>query len=100
MLEGSDLKLQVEPQHYQDWFEYQRLARWISYWHQVGLVLRTRAATCLEIGVGTGAVRDALRRQGVSVTTVDMDEALGVDRVGDVRTLPCADDEFDAVLCA
>lgn len=99
-MESSHLRPQVEVQHYQDWFRYQRLARWISYWHQIALCLSTRAETCLEIGVGTGVVRDALRKQGVSVTTVDVDEALGVDRVGDVRALPCSDYEFDAVLCA
>lgn len=93
-------EIQVARAHYDDWLTYHRKARWISYWHQITEVLATRAATCLEIGIGAGFVRDALVKQGVAVTTVDIDQELGVDRVGDVRNLPCKDGEFDAVLCS
>lgn len=92
-------EIQVPPQHY-DWNTYNIKGRWVSYWHQVTEVLASSATSVLEIGTGTGVVRDTLRGLGVAVTVVDIDEALGVDRVGDVRALPAAADEFDAVLCS
>ena len=91
--------VQVPPSHY-DWLPYNKKARWASYWHQITEMLATGASTCLEIGTGSGIVRDVLVKQGVKVVTVDIDEALGVDRVGDVRQLPADDREFDAVLCS
>jgi SAM-dependent methyltransferase len=91
-------EIQVPPSHY-DWATYDVKPRWNSYWHQIDEVLKSGARSCLEIGTGSGVVRDVLRRMGVAVTVVDIDDALGVDRVGDVRSLPAADGEFDAVLC-
>jgi hypothetical protein len=93
-------EIQVATTHYDDWLQYHRKARWVSYWHQITEVLAVKPATCLEIGIGAGFVRDALTKQGLKVTTVDIDEGLGVDRVGDVRNLPCEDGEFDVVLCS
>jgi hypothetical protein len=90
---------QVEPDHYA-WGTYEYKGRWISYWHQVNEVIAAGATSCVEIGPGTGTVRRTLEAQGVAMTTVDIDGRLGVDRVGDVCELPCADGEFDAVLCA
>jgi Methyltransferase domain len=91
--------IQVEPDHY-DWASYILKGRWVSFWHQVQEVRATGAATCVEIGVGPGIVRQALAGAGVAVTCVDIDPGLGVDRVGDVRSLPCSDGEFDVVLCS
>ena len=34
------------------------------------------------------------------MTRVDIDPRLGVERHGDIRSLPCSDGEFDVVLCA
>jgi SAM-dependent methyltransferase len=89
----------VSPEHY-DWTTYNIKGRWVSYWHQVTEVVATGAKSVLEIGTGTGAVRDTLRGMGIEVTVVDIDAALGVDRVGDVRALPATDGEFDVVLCS
>jgi SAM-dependent methyltransferase len=91
--------VQVPTAHY-DWSHYNRKGRWASYWHQVDEVLATRAGTCLEIGTGSGEVRDALRRFGVEVTAVDIDADLGPQLVGDVRDLPCEDGSFDVVLAS
>lgn len=94
----SEFEVQVPPEHY-EWSPYHTPARWASFWHQIDEVVRARPATCLEIGVGSGIVIQALRSFGVDVTAVDIEPALGVDRVGDVRDLPCADGEFDVVVC-
>jgi Methyltransferase domain len=90
---------QVSLEHY-DWATYNLKGRWASYWHQIDEALRTGAATCLEVGTGAGVVRDTLRSLGVAVTVVDIDAALGADRVSDVRDLAAGDEEFDVVLCS
>jgi SAM-dependent methyltransferase len=90
---------QVPPSHY-DWSAYNVKGRWASYWHQIDEVVRSGARSCLEIGTGSGIVRDTLRRLGVDVTVVDIDENLAADRVGDVRALPAEPAEFDVVLCS
>lgn len=90
---------QVSPAHYAT-LAYDTQARWASYWHQIDEVLRVRPRSCLAIGVGSGVVHTRLRERGLNVITVDIDEALEPDRVGDVRALPAADHEFDVVLCA
>lgn len=91
--------VQVAPSHY-DWSTYNVKGRWASYRHQIDEGLRSRARNCLEVGTGSGIVRDTLRRFGVDVTVVDIDETLGADRVGDVRALPAEPAEFDVVLCS
>lgn len=90
---------QVSSAHY-DWAVYNKKARWASHWHQITEVLRTGAATCLEIGTGTGVVKDALTRASIAVTAIDIAEDLRPDLVGDVRDLPCADASFDVVLAS
>lgn len=80
--------------------QYDSKARWTSYWHQAHEVLESNPVNCLEIGAGNGTVRSYLRAFGIDVLSVDIDPALGPDRVGDVRALPCSDEEFDVVLCA
>jgi hypothetical protein len=91
--------IQVPREHY-DWPTYNIKGRWSSYWHQLDEVVATRAETCVEIGVGPGIIRHALAHAGISVTCVDIDPGLGVDRQGDILSLPCSDGEFDVVLCA
>jgi hypothetical protein len=91
--------IQVPPEHY-DWPTYNIKGRWSSYWHQLDEVVATGAETCVEIGVGPGIIRHALAHAGISVTCVDIDPGLGVDRQGDILSLPCSDGEFDVVLCA
>lgn len=93
------MKPQVASEHYHR-LGYDTRERWVSYAYQVWEVLRAEPERCLEVGLGNGTVRDLIRARGVEVVTVDLDPALGPDLVGDARALPCADREFDVVLCA
>jgi SAM-dependent methyltransferase len=95
---GKPFEVQVEPEHY-EWAPYHSPARWASFWHQIDEVMRVEPKSCLEVGVGSGVVVNTLRSLGVVVTAVDIEPALGIDRVGDVRDLPCKDREFDVVVC-
>jgi len=93
--------VQVAPEHYQ--FEaYDDPERWMSYWHQIRVVLRVRPRTVLEIGPGSGVFRSYLRNTGVDVKTLDIDRSRSPDYVADItrlgETLPPGV-TFDAV-CA
>lgn len=90
--------VQVDAAHYAG--GYDSLYRWVSYWYQLRELRRLRPARVLEIGVGNGTVSAALARDGAAVTTLDFDPKLRPDVCGDVRRLPFAPEEFDAVLCA
>lgn len=94
-----EMTLQVDASHYYHQ-SYDTKERWISYWYQLHEVLKANPANCLEVGCGNGTVRTYLRSRGLEVTVVDIDATLEPDRVGDIRSLPCADNEFDVVLCA
>jgi SAM-dependent methyltransferase len=95
----SESETQVTAAHY-DWTIYNKKSRFASYWHQITDVLATGARSCLEIGTGSGVVKDALTRAGVEVTAVDIAEDLGPDLIGDVRDLPCEEGSFDVVLAS
>lgn len=90
------------PPQYYDFGRYVDRARWLTYYRQLITILPTAPQRVLEIGVGPGVVRAVLRDRGVHVETVDVNDALGVDHVADVRALPNAitSTRWDWVLCS
>jgi len=78
---------------------YNNQARFNSYWNQVNEVLEHRPDRVLEIGIGTGLVAWHLRRLGIDVVTLDVDERLEPDVVGSVLSIPLEDRCFDAIAC-
>jgi SAM-dependent methyltransferase len=70
-----------------DFESYITRERWQSYWYQIRAVMRYKPQTVLEIGCGTGATTQMLRRLGVAVTTFDFDANLNPDIRGDVREI-------------
>lgn len=90
---------QVAPEHYRN-PRYLDRDRWVSYGNQVRAVLERAPQSVLEIGIGNGIVRDALRNLGFRVTTLDIDPKLSPDLVGDVSDLSNFEESFDFVLCA
>jgi SAM-dependent methyltransferase len=95
-----EARAQVPPEHYG--LGYDSPQRWINYGLQVRTVLECCPQTVLEVGLGNGTVTALLRRRGLDVTTLDIDERLGSDLVGSVHTLTDAvpPKSFDLVLCA
>ncbi|MBW1936730.1 MAG: class I SAM-dependent methyltransferase, partial [Deltaproteobacteria bacterium] len=89
---------QVEPSHY---FrkEYDSKKRWISYWHQIDEILTLSLNSVLEVGIGNGLVANYLKRRGINITTLDIDERLMPDYVGSVLDMPFADNSFEVVTC-
>ncbi len=79
---------------------YESKSRFISYYRQISEVMRFKPQSVCEVGIGNGLVSDYLRKQGPSVTTVDINKGLSPDVVASVTTLPFANESFDVVLCA
>lgn len=89
---------QVDPKHYCT--NYDNLGRWISYWNQIQETLSLRPRKALEIGPGNQVVTDYLRKNGVLVTTVDIDKRLKPDFVASVTNLSkLKSNSFDVVIC-
>ncbi|MCK5832058.1 class I SAM-dependent methyltransferase [bacterium] len=78
-------------------FNYDSKERFISYWHQIHEILTTNPQNVLEVGIGNGFVSEYLIKNGVNITTVDLEQRLEPDVVGDIHSLPFADSSFDAV---
>ncbi len=103
MQPGPAREVQVAPEHY-DFERYDDRERWMSYWHQIRVVLavRPRVQSVLEIGPGSGVFRNYLRAAGIDVKTLDIDATRAVDYVADITKLDDALPaglHFDAV-CA
>lgn len=76
--------------------------RMLTFWYQIGEILRLRPATVLEIGVGPGLVASYLRHRGIAVTTLDINPSLQPDVVGSVLELESLlrGRSFDLTLCS
>lgn len=85
---------------FSSWKKYENPQRWTSYYYQADLVRSFQPKTALEVGVGHGVVRDAVRSMGISLQTLDIDPDLQPDIVGSVEAIPLADASVDVVLCA
>ncbi|MBI2097078.1 MAG: class I SAM-dependent methyltransferase [Candidatus Sungbacteria bacterium] len=90
---------QVPPEHYRA-LPYLGADRWVSYGNQVREVLRLQPERVLEIGVGNGIVRDALKNLGYQVTALDIDAELRPDIAASVVRMPISENAFDVVLAA
>jgi len=77
---------------------YDKITRFISYYHQLKLVRDIEPKKILEIGIGNKTVSDYLKRHGFNVVTCDFDSKLKPDVIADVRKLPFKKSEFDLVL--
>lgn len=93
MIKGSNRK------HY-SFSKYDYKTRWISYWHQINEVLSLSPKKVLEVGIGNKTVLNYLKNQGIEVLTLDIDEKLKPDIVGNVLKIPFQDNSFDVILCA
>lgn len=92
-------KPQVNKSHY-FFLKYNKKKKFINFWYQVNFVLRKKPETLLEIGPGGKTATHILKKEGVKVTTVDIDEKLEPDHVASVDSLPFDNDSFDFVLCS
>ena len=79
--------------------KYASLERFITYFHQIDEIRKMNPKRVLFIGVGDGLISDYIKKNTtIQITTVDIDDSLGADVIGDVRALPFKDGEFDLVI--
>lgn len=90
--------IQVPADHYLG--DYLNLPRMITYWYQAKAVRDCGGTRVLEIGLGMGLTTWILRRWGMRIETLDLDPALRPTVVGDLLSMPFADNSFDTILIA
>ncbi len=93
---SDQFKLQVGDGHYQR-SSYNDLARFIAYYYQISTIRQLPIKSILEVGSGNGLVAYYLKSIGLAVKVCDFDARVKPDIIADVRSLPLADDSFDAV---
>lgn len=86
---------------YYSFTRYNSIARMITYWYQIREALEGAPMTALEVGVGSGLVASYLKHCGVALSTLDINEELKPDIVGNVLSVQNAliGQTFDLVLC-
>jgi hypothetical protein len=94
------MECQVEKAHY-ELAQYVDIARWSSYFHQIEEVNRLKPASVLVVGIGDSIVVDILRKQGITVYTLDFDKELQPDFYGSVSKLDSiiGNLNIDVILC-
>jgi len=92
------LEKQVDKSHYQ-FLKYMRKKRWMSVWYQIQEIVSLAPKTVLEVGVGTGILKQILVHLGFEVDTVDIDPELKPDILASVTQLPLKDNSYDCI-CA
>ncbi len=90
------MKPQVEPGHYFD-KSYDSKERIISYWYQAREIIELNPKKILEIGIGNGFVSQYLKNRKINVMTLDIDERLEPDILGNILDLPFTDGSFDTI---
>ncbi len=92
-------QVQVDKAHYES-HTYDHKARWLSYWYQLRSISAFNPKKVLEVGPGNGLTASYLKKQGVEVTTLDIDATLNSDIVGSVTKIPLPNSSVDCVLAA
>jgi predicted SAM-dependent methyltransferase len=92
------MRPQVNSDHYYG-DSYDSKQRFISYWNQINEIRKSKPGKILEIGIGNGFVSNYLKERNVNITTLDIDENLDPDIVGEVTDLPFKTESFDLVAC-
>lgn len=96
------MKQDTIEKNYYNFSKYVTQERFTTYWYQVVEILKINPDSVLEIGIGTGVVKDIIRGQNINVKTVDINATLNPDYVADIKNLTAIfpNNTFDAVLCS
>ena len=92
------MKPQVDKNHYFTEF-YDKKERFASYWHQINEIIKLNPKSVLEIGIGNKFVSKYIKERQFNVISLDIDERLNPDVVGNVLDIPFPDLSFDVITC-
>ncbi len=87
---------------YYSFAHYNSKIRMLTYWHQITEVLDAQPKSVLEIGKGSGLVASFVRSKNIKLETLDINEDLDPDHIGNVAELTTffEKDSWDVVLCS
>lgn len=86
----------IDYKHY--WKSCNNFNNFVSYYNQLNEIYNTNPKSVLEIGIGNKLVYNHLKEIGVKVTSLDINEKIKPDVIGDIRQLPFPDNSFDTVV--
>ena len=92
------MESQVDKEHYYTQ-EYLNRDRFLALREQLLLCLEMKGESFLEIGPGPNLLTPLLKQFGKRTTTIDIDNALNPDIVGELFNIPCESNSFD-IACA
>lgn len=99
MQESQKIPTQVDKAHYA-LEAYGFEGRFVSYYHQLKLVLSRNPDSVLEVGVGDRVFGNFIQNNtGIAYTSVDIAEDLHPDVIGNITQLPFENKSFD-IACA
>jgi len=78
---------------------YDKKKRFAGYWHQIDEIISLKPDVVLEVGIGNGFVSEYLKKRKINIKTLDLDEKLSPDIVGNVLSIPFEAGAFDVVAC-
>lgn len=82
--------------------KYNTKDRWLSYWHQISEALEILPDAVLVVGKGSGFTENAIKQLSnmeTDVFTLDINNAVNSDVVGDVARLPFRNNAVDVIVC-
>ena len=82
--------------------KYNSKMRWLSYWHQISEIIKTCPNNVLVIGKGSGITENSiniLSDNQINIVTLDINNAVNSDIVGEAVCLPFQNNSFDTILC-
>jgi len=95
---SQKMKLKKGRDHYLT-ESYDTKERFVSYWHQINEIIKLEPNKVLEVGIGNGFVSEYLKKKGLNVVTLDIDQALGPNIAGSILSMPFVSNSFDVVVC-
>jgi ubiquinone/menaquinone biosynthesis C-methylase UbiE len=82
--------------------KYNTKSRWLGYWHQISEALEISPDNILLIGKGSGVTENSIRLMSkgkVNILTLDINNSVAPDTVGEAVNLPFKNEAFDVSLC-
>ena len=80
--------------------ELESLQHWIYYWNQASLVWNyvDKNDKLIEIGIGTGFLKNYLKSKGWDCTTIDIDQDKKPDMICDISSMDLSELAFECVI--
>jgi ubiquinone/menaquinone biosynthesis C-methylase UbiE len=72
--------------------------KWMRYFYLADNILKLNSKSVLDVGSGFTFLPDFLKKNGIEVKTLDIDEKNKPDTVGSILKIPFGDNSFDTTI--